>query len=191
MRWDQAVSSPFLPTGLNSDKLLVSDILSLDKSRQEVCTRWLYVLELAMSLRKSPTLTPALLEACRRNAQKSTGPRTAPGKANMRMNALREGRRSRLWRRFADALFSAPPGAVEGSVRALLTPDLARCPLFTNLAEVAINAESPQREWLRQLRAHLRRMRQRKKDVNLTNKAGMLLKINDRQKRSPNFIGCY
>jgi hypothetical protein len=43
-----------------------------------------------VSLRKSPTLTPALLAACRRNAQKSTGPRTAQGKANTRMNALRE-----------------------------------------------------------------------------------------------------
>ena len=33
-----------------------------------------------MSLRKSPTLTPALLEANRRNARKSTGPRTARGR---------------------------------------------------------------------------------------------------------------
>jgi len=35
----------------------------------------------AMSLRKSPALTPPLLEANRRNAKKSTGLRTAQGKA--------------------------------------------------------------------------------------------------------------
>ena len=49
-----------------------------------------------MSLRKSPTLTPARIEANRRNAQKSTGPRTARGKGQSRMNSLRTGERSRL-----------------------------------------------------------------------------------------------
>jgi hypothetical protein len=44
-----------------------------------------------MSLRKSPTLTPARIEANRRNAQKSTGPRTARGKAQVRFNALKTG----------------------------------------------------------------------------------------------------
>lgn len=36
-----------------------------------------------MSLRKSPTLTPALLTARREYAQKSTGPRTVQGKAQV------------------------------------------------------------------------------------------------------------
>ena len=48
-----------------------------------------------MSLRKSPTRTPALLAANRANARKSTGPRTARGKSFVRLNALRHGRRSR------------------------------------------------------------------------------------------------
>jgi hypothetical protein len=47
-----------------------------------------------MSLRKSPTMTPARLEANRRNAQKSTGPRTARGKAQSRMSGLKHGGRS-------------------------------------------------------------------------------------------------
>ena len=51
-----------------------------------------------MSLRKSPTLTPARLEANRRNAQKSTGPRTARGKSQSRMNSLRTGGHFALYR---------------------------------------------------------------------------------------------
>ena len=48
-----------------------------------------------MSLRKSPTRTPASLAASRANAAKSTGPKTAHGKSFVRLNALRHGRRSR------------------------------------------------------------------------------------------------
>jgi hypothetical protein len=45
-----------------------------------------------MSLRKSPQRTPKLLAAARRNAQHSTGPRTAAGKQNSKPNALKHGR---------------------------------------------------------------------------------------------------
>jgi len=48
-----------------------------------------------MSLRKSPTMTPALLAACRANAQKCTGPRTPEGKARVALNGLRHGMRSK------------------------------------------------------------------------------------------------
>jgi hypothetical protein len=48
-----------------------------------------------MSLRKSPTRTPALLEANRANARKSTGPRTLKGKNRIVLNALKEGRHAR------------------------------------------------------------------------------------------------
>jgi len=106
-----------------------------------------------MLLRKSPTLTPALLEACRRNAQKSTGPRTAQGKANMRMNALREGERSRLSRELAETLFEAPPGGVEALARKLVTPDLARHRFFAVQAEVAIEADLPDDERARRWKA--------------------------------------
>ena len=45
-----------------------------------------------MSLRKSPQLTPGLLAAARRNAQHSTGPRSAAAKQNSKLNALKHGR---------------------------------------------------------------------------------------------------
>jgi hypothetical protein len=48
-----------------------------------------------MSLRRSPLLTPRALAARRANALKSTGPRTAQGKARSCLNALRHGRRAR------------------------------------------------------------------------------------------------
>lgn len=51
-----------------------------------------------MSLRKRPTLTPALLAANRANAQKSTGPRTVQGKNRIVLNALKHGRHARTFR---------------------------------------------------------------------------------------------
>jgi len=47
-----------------------------------------------MSLRRSPRRTAAFLAANRANAQKSTGPRTAPGKQRSAANALRTGKRA-------------------------------------------------------------------------------------------------
>jgi len=44
-----------------------------------------------MSLRKSPCPTPRRLDAARRNAQRSTGPRTEAGKQRMKLNALKHG----------------------------------------------------------------------------------------------------
>jgi hypothetical protein len=44
-----------------------------------------------MSLRKSPELTPELVEAARRNAQHATGPRTEIGKEKVKMNAVKHG----------------------------------------------------------------------------------------------------
>jgi len=78
-----------------------------------------------MSLGKSPTLTPARLEANRRNAQKSTGPRTARGKAQSRMNSLRTGTRSALHENFFLLLLDAPPCSVDRVARAILTPEQA------------------------------------------------------------------
>jgi hypothetical protein len=45
-----------------------------------------------MPLRRSPRLTPALLAANRANACRSTGPRSAHGKARAALNALKHGR---------------------------------------------------------------------------------------------------
>jgi hypothetical protein len=48
-----------------------------------------------MSLRRRPTITPALLTANRANARRSTGPRTVEGKNCVVLNALKEGRHAR------------------------------------------------------------------------------------------------
>jgi len=94
-----------------------------------------------MPLRKSP-MTSARLEANRRNAQKSTGPRTARGKSQSRLNGLRSGGRSRLYRDLLLALSNAPPGAVAQTARAALAPAQAGHPLFSELVEVFCQAES-------------------------------------------------
>jgi hypothetical protein len=99
-----------------------------------------------VSLRKSPTLTPARLEANRRNAQKSTGPRTARGKAHSRLNALRQGRRSPTYRRLLIELLNAPPGALEATVRTVLTPEQTAHPVFAGVIDVARIAEELLRE---------------------------------------------
>ena len=52
-----------------------------------------------MSLHKSPTLTPALVASHRRNAKKSTGPRTAQGTAWLWLNRLGGPGAVRSWRK--------------------------------------------------------------------------------------------
>ncbi len=94
-----------------------------------------------MSLRKFPTLTPARLAANRRNAQKSTGPRTAWGKAWSRLNGLRSGTRSVLYRDLVLALFYAPACAVDRTARAMLSPAEASHPLFSEFVDLARQAE--------------------------------------------------
>jgi epoxyqueuosine reductase QueG len=95
----------------------------------------------AMSLRKSPTRTPALLEANRRNARKSTGPRTARGKTQTGMNAWRNGGRSRLRRHLWVTLLNAPPGRVEAWAKALMTTEMNLNPHMREVAEIIIQAE--------------------------------------------------
>ena len=94
-----------------------------------------------MSLRMSPTLTPALLAANRRNAQKSTGPRTERGKNWSRVNRLRSGMRSRSFRRMMDAVLAAMPGEVRQTARALLPPHLARHPLYIDFVEEIVETD--------------------------------------------------
>jgi len=94
-----------------------------------------------VSLRKPLTMTPARIEANRRNAEKSTGPRTARGKVQSRMNSLWEGRRSRLYHDLMQTLFYAPPCAVEKTARAALTAEQAAHPLFTEPVEMFRQAE--------------------------------------------------
>jgi hypothetical protein len=94
-----------------------------------------------MSLRKSPARTPARIEASRRNARKSTGPRTARGKAQSRMNSLRTGGRSAFYKDFYLTMFNAPPCQVDQTARAILTPELAAQPLFARAVELFRDTE--------------------------------------------------
>ena len=94
-----------------------------------------------MSLRKPPTMTPARREANRRNAQKSTGPRTPPGKAQSRLNGLKHGGRSSLRRGLMAAVLNALPGQVLAAPQAFLTPEQARHPLFADFMQLATEAE--------------------------------------------------
>ena len=129
-----------------------------------------------MSLRKSPLMTPARLEANRRNARKSTGPRTARGKAQSRMNSLRKGWASPTYLNLLRALMDAPPCAVEETVGAILTPEQAAHPVFAKLVEMAWEAEIGVARANRELNTALRK----KGGPHLeASKAGMLLKIND------------
>ena len=93
-----------------------------------------------MSLRKNP-MTPARLEANRRNSQKSTGPRTARGKSQSRLNRLQGGGRSRLYMDLLKALMDAPPGRVLETARAILTPAQMSHPLFAELVRIFCEAE--------------------------------------------------
>jgi hypothetical protein len=65
-----------------------------------------------MPLRKSPERTPAFLAAHRANVKKSTGPRTACGKARVRLNALKHGGRSALLTGFIGSL-GLPPHLIK------------------------------------------------------------------------------
>ena len=94
-----------------------------------------------MSLRRNP-LTPARLEANRRNSQKSTGPRTTRGKSQSRLNRLRSGGRSRLYGDLLKALMDAPPCRVLETARAILTPAQMCHPLFAELVRIFCEAEA-------------------------------------------------
>jgi hypothetical protein len=103
-----------------------------------------------MSLRKNP-MTPARLAANRRNAKKSTGPRTARGKSQSRLNSLRTGGRSRLYNDLLLALMHAPPCAVALAARSVLTPAQAAHPLFAELVDIFCQAEFEVGEQYRRL----------------------------------------
>lgn len=109
-----------------------------------------------MSLRKSPTLTPALLAANRLNAQKSTGPRTLRGKAWSRLNHLQSGGYSRECLSLLSELMDAPPGRVGLTAEALLRRKLAVHPMLRELAEMCGSVEADICEELRWKRTQQR-----------------------------------
>jgi hypothetical protein len=95
-----------------------------------------------MSLRKSPTRTPAFLEAIRRNAQKSTGPWTVRGKGRSCLNRLKTGERSRVYRRLWWGLLNPPPCAIEQTARTVLNRQQAAHPVFAELVDLSLWAEN-------------------------------------------------
>jgi hypothetical protein len=94
-----------------------------------------------MALRKSPTLTPALLAANRQNSKRSTGPRTARGKAWSRLNRMRHGARSPEYLSFLKALLDAPGGRVAETAQALLNSKPVVHPVYVDLAEISVQVE--------------------------------------------------
>lgn len=98
-------------------------------------------LGVSMSLRKPPTLTPALLAAVRQNSKKSTGPRTARGKARSRLNRMRHGARSPEYIQFFKALFDAPNGHMTAMARSLLASMQVIHPVYRDLADLSLQVE--------------------------------------------------
>jgi hypothetical protein len=93
-----------------------------------------------MSLRKY-TMTAARLESNRRNARKSTAPRTERGKSQSRMNARRSGVRSRLRSDLMRALVDALPRRTAQTAQAVLNPAQLRHPLFAKLVFIKCQSE--------------------------------------------------
>jgi hypothetical protein len=94
-----------------------------------------------MSLRKPPTMTPARLEANRRNARKSTGPRTTRGKAQARLNGLGRGPRSSFYYDFMMLLMETPSHELQRTAREILTPEEADSRLVKGLLRMIHHAD--------------------------------------------------
>ena len=106
-----------------------------------------------MSLLKPRVITPARRAAHRRNAQKSTGPRTARGKAQSRLNGLRHGFCSPAYRQFWLALLEAPPGyPVAKTVVDMLTPEQSCQPVYADLIDVHFAMEMEDRAYAQRVR---------------------------------------
>lgn len=86
-------------------------------------------------------MTEARLEANRRAAKKSTGPRTTEGKARSRMNSLKHGSRSPEFQRMFDALADADPGAILRVGDSCLTPAQKSQPAYLELIKLFSEAE--------------------------------------------------
>jgi len=89
-----------------------------------------------MSLRKSPSRTPAFLGANPRNAQQSTGPRTAKGKAQSRLNGLKTGVNSPQFKQLLENAVSTPLGAACQAALATMTCEQATHPVFARELDV-------------------------------------------------------
>jgi hypothetical protein len=114
-----------------------------------------------MSLRKSPTRTPAFLAANRRNAKKSTGPKSPLGKAWSRWNRLRTGMRSPQYLRFIKAMQQAPPGEVGLAARDELLKIPILHPVYHRALELWTRVERELIAEYRQRAARYRRFKRK------------------------------
>jgi len=87
-------------------------------------------------------MTPARLEANRRNAKKSTGPRTARGKSQSRMNSLRTGNRSAINSNLYFSLMMSPPGMMGSIAESILASGAAAHPFLASTLEICRQAEA-------------------------------------------------
>lgn len=123
-----------------------------------------------MSLLKPCVLTPARLQPNRLNAQKSTGPRTALGKASSRLNSMRNGCCSPKYNQRWYALFECRPDySVEYIVHQLLTPPEILNPVFSNLIELHCELEREDPEYSRLLKR--RKARKARRDIKRSQEA--------------------
>jgi hypothetical protein len=91
-------------------------------------------------------MTPARLASIRHHAQKSTGPRTARGKAQSRLNGLRHRFCLPAYRQFWLALINAPPCyPVAKTVVAMLTPAEYCNPVDADLIDMQFEMEREDR----------------------------------------------
>jgi len=92
------------------------------------------------------------LEANRRNSLKSTGPRTARGKAQSRLNAMRHGSCSPTYSKLWRALLDAPPGyPVAKTLCSMLTEVEYSHPVYGDLAEVHFEMEEQDQAYSRRI----------------------------------------
>jgi len=128
-----------------------------------------------ISLGRPLTITRAALEGNRRNTQKSTGPRTARGKAWSRPNGLSTGEYSLVLPSLFSAQTFAQSGRVEGAVRAIMASELIAQPLFAAALE---GTHRQDRELIAQLRRTCGRREKRvakfllKRSLNVTDNKG-------------------
>jgi hypothetical protein len=126
-----------------------------------------------MSLVKSRVMTPARWAANRRNALKSTGPRTARGKAASKLNGLRHGHCSPVYRQFWLALLEAPPGTpVATTVLTLSTREETGHPVFADLIDVHYEMELQDQAYEQRRRRARRALRDPERSLEAIEKNG-------------------
>jgi hypothetical protein len=94
-----------------------------------------------MSIRLKRTMTAARLEANRRSALKSTGPRTEAGKRRSSLNALLRGGRSKTGKLFWEVLMTAPMGKVLQTADQMMTREQRLHPTIDSMLQYFLSEQ--------------------------------------------------